>query len=210
MTLPMLSLNQTETLASDQPKKGIKVANGENRLHESVKLDDIVPIDFKVLSKDTAGDLAVMTSSNNPKSTGPPLHVHPDFDEMFYVTKGEVKFKVSDEIFYLKVGDSMFIPRNVPHCFTIISETPATFLIIAQPAAKLEDFFRAYAKVKLMTPEIATQLMAEHSMKVVGPPLTVDWKTIAQHSIAKMPTDEQSVDSCFSIRLSSSVTEHYW
>ena len=62
----------------------------------------------------------------------------------------------------------------MPHCFTIVSETPANFLIIAQPAAKLEDFFRAYSKVKKMTPEIAGRLMAEHNMKVVGPPLTVD------------------------------------
>lgn len=174
MTLPMMSLNQTQVFAADRPKKGIMVADGDNRLHESVKLDGVVPIDFKVLSKDTDGRLALMTSSNNPKATGPPLHLHPDFDEMFYVTKGEVKFKVGDEIFFLKVGDSLFIPRNVPHCFTIVSEIPATFLILAQPAAKLEDFFRAYAKVEHMTPEIATGLMAEHNMKVVGPPLTVD------------------------------------
>jgi quercetin dioxygenase-like cupin family protein len=46
---------------------------------------------------------------------------------MFYITKGEVKFKVGDEILLLKGGDSIFIPRNVPHAFTITSETPATF-----------------------------------------------------------------------------------
>ncbi len=74
ITLPMLSLNQTEAFASERPKKGVKVADGDNRLHETVKLDGVVPIDFKVLSKDTDGDIAVMTSSNNPKSTGPPLH----------------------------------------------------------------------------------------------------------------------------------------
>lgn len=174
MTFPMIGINQTDVFAADRPKKGIKVADGENRLHETVKLDGVVPIDFKVLSNDTDGGLAVMTSSNNPKSTGPPLHIHPDFDEMFYVTKGEVKFKVGDELFFLKVGDSIFIPRNVPHCFTIVSEMPATFLIIAQPAAKLEDFFRAYAKVNKMTPDIANRLMIEHNMTVVGPPLTVD------------------------------------
>ena len=170
----MMSLTQTAAFATDRPKKGIKVADGDNRLHETVKLDGVVPIDFKVLSKDTEGDLAVMTSSNNPNSTGPPLHIPPDFDEMFYMIKGEVKFKVGEEIFLLKVGDTMFIPRNVPHCFTVISETPATFLIIAQPAAMLEDFFRAYAKVEHMTPETAGRLMAEHNMKVVGPPLTAD------------------------------------
>lgn len=168
----MLGLHQTEAFAADRPKKGIKVGDGDNRLHEKVTLDGVVPIDFKVLSQDTNGDLAVMTSSNNPKFTGPPLHIHADFDEMFYVTKGEVKFKVGDEIFFLKVGDNIFIPRSVPHCFTIVSDTPANFLIIAQPAGKLEDFFRAYAKVEHMTHQIATALMSDHNMNVVGPPLT--------------------------------------
>src|SRR3989337_2035962 len=107
----MHSINQPEAFASERPKKGIKVADGDNRLQEDVKLDDVVPIHFKVLSKDTGGDLSVMTSSNNPKATGPPLHIHPDFDEVFYITKGEVKFKVDDEIFVLKVGDTIFIPR---------------------------------------------------------------------------------------------------
>jgi hypothetical protein len=44
------------------PKQGIKVADGDNRLHESVKLDGTTPIDFKVLSKDTDGNLSVMLS----------------------------------------------------------------------------------------------------------------------------------------------------
>jgi quercetin dioxygenase-like cupin family protein len=174
MTIPMVSFGQTQTFSADRLKTGIKVADGDNRLHENVKLDGVTPIDFKVLSKDTDGDLAVMTSGNNFKATGPPVHIHPDFDEMFYVTKGEAKFKVGDEIFSLKVGDSIFIPRNVPHAFTITSETPATFLILAQPAGKLEDFFRAYSKFEKMTPEIATKLMSDHNMKVVGPPLTID------------------------------------
>jgi mannose-6-phosphate isomerase-like protein (cupin superfamily) len=90
------------------------------------------------------------------------------------VTKAEVKFKVGEDIFFLKVGDSVVIPRTVPHCFTIVSETTATFLIVAQPAARLEDFFRAYAREEHMTPEMAGWLMTENNMKVVGPPIPVD------------------------------------
>ena len=134
----MASLSQVAAFAADRPKKGILVKEGENRLQESVKLDSVIAIDFKVLAKDTVGDLSVILSSNNFKATGPPIHIHPDFDETFYVTKGEVKFKVGDEIFLPKVGDSMFIPRNVPHAFTILSDTPAAFLIVSQPAVKMK------------------------------------------------------------------------
>jgi quercetin dioxygenase-like cupin family protein len=167
----MASLSGTAAIAADRPKKGILVKDGENRLHESVKLDSVVSIDFKVLAKDTDGDLSVLLSSNNMKSTGPPIHIHPDFDETFYITTGEVRFKVGEENFLLKAGDSMFIPRNVPHAFIIISDTPASFLIVSQPAGKIEDFFRAYSKFEKTSPEVALKLMGEHNMKVVGPPL---------------------------------------
>jgi quercetin 2,3-dioxygenase len=170
----MIKFDQTPTSAADRPQKGILVKDGENRLHENVTLDGNTKIDFKVLSKDTHGALSIILSSNNFKATGPPIHIHPDFDETFYVTKGEVKFKVGDENLLLKAGDSIFIPRNVPHAFTIISDTPTTFLIVSQPAGRFEDFLRAYSKYEKMTPEIATQLMSEHNMQIVGPPLTVD------------------------------------
>ena len=62
----------------------------------------------------------------------------------------------------------------MPHAFTILSDTPASFLIVSQPAGKIEDFFRAYSKFKKTTPEVALKLMSEHNMKVVGPPLTIE------------------------------------
>src|SRR5688500_2418056 len=93
MTIPMASLSGAAAIAADRPKKGILVKDGENRMQETVKLDSVVSIDFKVLTKDTDGELSVLLSSNNLKATGPPVHIHPDFDETFYVTQGEVKFK---------------------------------------------------------------------------------------------------------------------
>jgi quercetin dioxygenase-like cupin family protein len=170
----MVDLSQTPALSADRPKKGIKVANGENRLQENLVLDGGVRIDIKVLSKDTNGDLSILLSSNNMKASGPPVHIHPDFDETFYITSGEVKFKVGDEIFQLKTGDSIFIPRNVPHAFTITSDTPGAFLIVSQPAGQFENFMIAYSKFYKITPEIATKLMIEYNMEVVGPPLAID------------------------------------
>lgn len=155
--------------------KGIKVADGDNRLHEKIILEGTSPIDFKVSGSDTGGQLAICTSSNNLKGiAAPALHLHPDLDETFFVLEGTFKFKVGDELFYLKVGDSMFIPRNVAHAFICISDIPGKLLIVVQPAGKLEDFFRAWSKFDKVTPEIAMQLMKENNMEVVGPPLMVD------------------------------------
>jgi len=170
----MVNSNKASTFYAGTPKEGIKVSNGDNRLRENIMLDGITPIDFKVLSQDTDGNLSIMVSSNNLKNTGPALHIHPDFDETFYITEGEVKFKVGEEFYFLKVGDSIFIPRNIPHAFTITSDNPATFLIICQPAGKIENFFREYSKYDKVTPEIAIKLMSDNNMKVVGPPLAIN------------------------------------
>ncbi|MEO5998216.1 MAG: cupin domain-containing protein [Chitinophagaceae bacterium] len=157
-----------------RPARGIKVSDGDNRLHETLRLEEITPIDYKVSGADTGGDLAICVSSNNHKGTGPALHVHPDLDETFFILESEFKYRVGDEFFYLKVGDSIFIPRNIPHAFTCTSDIPGKLLIVVQPAGKLEEFFRAWSKFDKVTPEIALTLMMEHNMEVLGPPLTVD------------------------------------
>jgi len=169
----MLNSDKDSTFHNSQ-QKGIKVSKGENRLRERVILDGVTAIDFKVLSGDTGGNLSVMVSSNNLKSTGPALHIHPDFDETFYITAGEVKFKVGEDFHILQVGDSIFVPRNTPHAFTITSDNPATFMIICQPAGKIENFFREYSNYDKVSPEIAIMLMSDNNMQVVGPPLQID------------------------------------
>jgi len=158
----------------NRPTTGIKVTDGNNRLNETLRLEGVIPIDYKVSGSDTNGDLAICVSSNNSKGTGPALHVHPDFDETFFVLESEFKYQVGEELFYLTAGDCIFIPRNIPHAFTCISDIPGKLLIVVQPAGKLEEFFRAWSQFDKVTPEIALELMKEYNMEVVGPPLAVD------------------------------------
>jgi quercetin dioxygenase-like cupin family protein len=167
----MSEVNKAPAHHTGLPAKAIKVSKGATRMHEKVVLDGTTPIDFKVLSQDTDGNLSVMISSNNLKDTGPAVHIHPDFDETFYITEGEVKFKTGDEFHSLKEGDSIFIPRNIPHAFTVTSDKAASFLIICQPAGKIESFFQGYAQEEKVSPELAVRLMTENNMIVVGPPL---------------------------------------
>lgn len=157
-----------------RPTKGIKVADGYNRLDETLRLEGITPVDYKVLGVDTGGDLAICVSSNNHKGTGPALHAHPDLDETFFILESEFKYQVGEELFYLKAGDCIFIPRNIPHAFTCTSDIPGKLLIVVQPAGKLEEFFRAWSKFDTVTPEMAINLMKQHNMEVLGPPLTID------------------------------------
>jgi hypothetical protein len=93
---------------------------------------------------------------------------------MFYVLDGSYRFKVGDEIFDLQLGDSIFLPRKIPHAWMLLSEKGTTHALV-QPAGKLEDFFvRLKAIDHVPTPDEIGKISAECGMTVVGPPLKLE------------------------------------
>jgi mannose-6-phosphate isomerase-like protein (cupin superfamily) len=71
---------------------------------------------------------------------GPPLHLHLNQDEWFYVMEGEVVFQVGGQRLQLKSGESVLAPRRVPHAFSSVS-AQSQLLIAFTPAGKMEQFF---------------------------------------------------------------------
>jgi quercetin dioxygenase-like cupin family protein len=49
--------------------------------------------------------------------TGPPLHIHRQQHDTFYVLEGVLTFQLDDEVFELGPGDFAFAPPGVPHTF---------------------------------------------------------------------------------------------
>ncbi len=98
------------------------------------------PINFKLLSNDTEDRLSVFISTNNQKGFGPPLHLHHSFDEFFCVLEGAFLFQIDDEILSLKSGDTLFIRRNVKHCFTYNGKTSGNLLVSIIPAKGMENY----------------------------------------------------------------------
>lgn len=74
----------------------------------------------------------------------------------------------------MSVGDSIFLPRNVPHAWTQKSET-GKMTVIVQPAGKLEEFFVTMAGLDHEpTPKEIERIFEENEMKVMGPPLPLE------------------------------------
>lgn len=69
-----------------------------------------------------------------------PLHVHTKENEVFYVIKGNIAFTLDRQIINVTKGNSIFLPKNIKHGFTIISKI-AKVLIIIEPAG-LENYFK--------------------------------------------------------------------
>jgi mannose-6-phosphate isomerase-like protein (cupin superfamily) len=60
---------------------------------------------------DRAFDLAI---SKIRRGTEPPPHVHSREDEFIYVFAGEMKAYVDGEVFAVKGGECVFLPRRTP------------------------------------------------------------------------------------------------
>ncbi|CAM4510544.1 quercetin dioxygenase-like cupin family protein [Paenibacillus endophyticus] len=85
-----------------------------------------------VSGEDTNGEFCVVHCSVN-ENDGPPLHVHENEDESFYVLDGELEMIVGADTFLVQSGEYVFAPRGIPHTFKVKSNK-ARFLITAYPA----------------------------------------------------------------------------
>jgi mannose-6-phosphate isomerase-like protein (cupin superfamily) len=113
------------------------------------------------------------------RSTEPPLHVHHNEHEAWYVLSGRLTFQVGDETFVATAGCFAFAPSGLPHAFTV-DEEPTRVLVITTPGG-----FEAFAAelgvpalseapptdLTMPAPEVLGPVAARYGIEVVGPPM---------------------------------------
>jgi mannose-6-phosphate isomerase-like protein (cupin superfamily) len=126
---------------------------------------------FKVATQDSAGALFI-TENRSTKKGGPPLHVHHQEDELFYVIEGDYIVQIRSEQHHLKAGDCILGPRGVPHTWAFVGETPGRLLLSFAPAGNMEAFF-----VEQLDREggvlFDAEMWGKYGMKRVGPPIKI-------------------------------------
>lgn len=155
---------------------GFRVKAGESRTGKHLKMKGVTynVLDLKVSSKDTNGTLSVFEQTGFTPKGGPPLHFHPHQDEYFYVLEGEYQFQAGDDMYYLRSGDTIFLPRNIRHAFIQLTEK-ARVLVSYTPAGKMEKFFEKTDSWTTPPDEdLIKKAFEDHDMIVVGPPLKED------------------------------------
>ncbi|EKE04644.1 MAG: Rubredoxin-type Fe(Cys)4 protein [uncultured bacterium] len=70
---------------------------------------------------------------NLPAGKEVQLHKHPTTDELFYIIKGKLQFKVGEETIGANPGDLIQGKMNIPHTFKNIGDEPAAFLSVKGP-----------------------------------------------------------------------------
>jgi mannose-6-phosphate isomerase-like protein (cupin superfamily) len=108
---------------------------------EAVVPAGIQAVNVLVGGEQTGGGLGLVDETLSPDFDGPPLHVHPDFDELFFVLDGELVFQVDDALTRIGAGEWRLAPRGTAHTFANHSDAPARVLIAVTPAG-FERYFR--------------------------------------------------------------------
>jgi len=174
--LPLTTFVKLTSKIMTRTNKGFKVNSGEARYGTHYKMKGVTlnVLDIKISSKDTDGELAVFEQNGFTPKGGPPLHIHLYQDEFFYIIEGEYLFQVADEKYQMKSGDTIFLPRNIPHAFIQLTEK-GKVIVSYMPAGKMEDFFKTTdAWTSPPTLKEIEKAFEDHDMKVVGSPLKVD------------------------------------
>jgi len=173
-SIPLFAFYKLRSNLTKVKDKGFKVKAGETRFGESYSMKGVTlnVLDLKISGTDTKGEMAVFEQTGLTPNGGPPLHVHPIQDEWFYIIEGEYLFQVGNEKYNMIAGDTIFLPRNVPHAFLQRTDT-GRVLVSYLPAGKMEAFFKATDQwTSPPTKEEIAKVFAEHDMEVVGPPLS--------------------------------------
>jgi len=139
-------------------------------------------VTIKISSRETGGAFAVIEGQTRPLH-GPPLHLHRDQDEWWYVVEGEYRFEVDGREIIARTGDTVFAPRGSRHTFQNIGTRPGRTIATAVPGG-LDLFFEELEKVapRGTVPDLAKLLpvFEKYGMELLGPPLAARQATAAQ------------------------------
>jgi quercetin dioxygenase-like cupin family protein len=120
-------------------------------------------ISVRLRAEQTAGQLGLVEQVVPGGYPGPAMHVHPDFEETFYVIEGKLGFRVGDQAYEAGPGTVAFMPRGTPHTFANPGEEPARSLVLVTPGG-----FEAYFEELIELIGRTGGLPPEHELRDLG------------------------------------------
>lgn len=118
----------------------------------------------------TAGGFTLL-QAEEPPGFGPPLHIHEDAAEAFYVLEGEYVIFLGDNERLCPAGSFIYVPAGVKHGFRV-GRVHSKKLNLYLPSAMVgyfEELAAAQAAGTPMTDDQLTSMAARHFVRVLGP-----------------------------------------
>jgi len=124
---------------------------------------------LKATAEETGGAFALLEAAE-PPNFGPPLHVHTNAAEAFYVLQGEYRIFLSEQEYVCQAGSFIFIPAGIRHGFRV-GAVPSRKLNLYTPAAMVGYFDELSAAIKggEADADRLDQIARRHGMQVIGP-----------------------------------------
>ena len=124
---------------------------------------------LKAGAEETGGVVSVL-EAEEPPDFGPPLHIHHDAAEAFYVLAGEYVMYLEDEEFPCRAGTFIFIPQGMRHGFRV-GGVPSRKLNFCFPAAMVGYFDELSTAIASGDVDDGTLdgIARRHNMEIVGP-----------------------------------------
>ena len=127
-------------------------------------------VTIKLTGKETGGAYTLLETVT-PPGMGPLPHIHHREEETFCVVKGELEFTIRDKTIHPRPGDVLIAPKDVPHVFRNIGQTPAKLMIVCRPAG-FEHFVEEFSQIPPAGPADfprMEQIAARHGIEFVAP-----------------------------------------
>jgi mannose-6-phosphate isomerase-like protein (cupin superfamily) len=131
---------------------------------------DLGPFEMalKATGEETGGIFSLL-EAHEPPGFGPPLHIHHDAAEAFYVLEGEYVMFLDEREETCPAGSFVFIPAGMRHGFRV-GDVPSRKLNLFFPAAMVGYFDELSAAIARDDAEEALDAIAtRHAMEIVGP-----------------------------------------
>jgi len=100
------------------------------------------------------------------------LHIHRTEDGAFFILEGALLMRLDDLEVEATPGTFVFMPKDVPHAFKVVSEVPARWINVQGPTGDWSNFTKALdSLMKQGEVDIATRakLSAAHGLEILHP-----------------------------------------
>jgi len=123
----------------------------------------------KATREDTGGSFTLL-EADEPANFGPPLHVHRDAAEAFYVLEGQYILFIEGREYPCAAGSFIFIPAGIEHGFRV-GKAASRKLNLYAPAAMVGYFDDVSAALKRgqVDPDELSEIALKFAMEVRGP-----------------------------------------
>jgi mannose-6-phosphate isomerase-like protein (cupin superfamily) len=124
---------------------------------------------LKASGEQTGGAFSLLEATE-PAGFGPPIHIHHNCAEGFYVLEGEYNIFIGDREYACRAGSFIHIPAGLRHGFRVGS-VPSRKLNLYTPAAMVGYFDDLSAAIASgdADPARLDEIARRHSMEVIGP-----------------------------------------